>query len=95
MSWEIDVACTGNPRVGWTCFVTIRADEASSSEHEVRVAPPDLVRLAPAARDPSDLVQRSLAFLLEREPPSSILRSFEIADIGRYYPEFEATIRRS
>ena len=34
-------------------------------------------------------------FLLAREPKESILPSFEIPVIGRYFPEFEREIRRS
>ncbi len=93
MSRSVDVACTGNPRAGWTCFVAIR-DGATVSEHEVRVTHADLDRFDPAATDPTDLVERSFAFLLEREPPSSILRSFDLPVIGRYFPDYEATIRR-
>ncbi|MGZ8636765.1 MAG: hypothetical protein ACXWX2_07315 [Actinomycetota bacterium] len=35
------------------------------------------------------------AFLLEREPKESILANFEVATIGRYFPEFEERIRRA
>ena len=49
-------------------------------------------RLAPGADDPVDLVRRSFAFLLEREPKESILRSFDLPVIGRYFPDYERTI---
>ena len=44
------------------------------------------------ADDPVDLVRRSFAFLLEREPKESILRSFDLPVIGRYFPDYERTI---
>ena len=44
--------------------------------------------------DPTDLVERSFAFLLEREPRESILRSFDLSVIGRYFPDWERAIRR-
>ena len=53
----------------------------------------DLDRLAAGATDPTDLVRRSFAFLLEREPKEAILRSFDLPIIGRFFPEYEATIR--
>lgn len=93
MSWTVDVDCVGSARAGWTCFVAIRGGDGTTSEHEVRVRPEDLAALAPAATEPRALVERSFAFLLAREPPSSILRSFDLLTIGRYYPEYEATIR--
>lgn len=90
MTADIHVTCDQTD-VGWTCRVTVR-DRRSGSEHVVRVSPADLERLAPGATDPTDLVRRSFEFLLEREPKESILRSFELPVIGRYFPEYEATI---
>jgi len=42
----------------------------------------------------AELVRASFAFLLQREPPSSILRSFRLDVIERYFPEFPAELRR-
>lgn len=95
MTPTVDVQCSGDARRGWTCFAGIREDDRRISEHEVRVNPGDLERLAPGAVDPTDLVVRSIAFLLEREPPSSILRAFDLIVIGRFYPEYETTIRHA
>jgi hypothetical protein len=33
-----------------------------------------------------DLVEASFRYLLEREPNTSILRSFSLDEIGRYFP---------
>ncbi len=93
MSWTVDIQCTGDARLGWTCFVTVRGEAGRTSEFEVRVTHEHLDRLRPDDAEPTDLVRRSFAFLLEREPPSSILRTFELPTIGRYFPEYEATIR--
>ena len=59
----------------------------------VRVAAADLDRFTKGAADPSDLVKASFDFLLERESPRSILRSFDLLDIAHYFPEYEKTIR--
>jgi len=91
--WAVEVQCAGNRRVGWTCFAAIRQDGGVVSEHEIRVAPGDLARLAPWATDPTDLVERSVAFLLDREAPTSILRTFDLMVIGQFFPAYEATIR--
>jgi hypothetical protein len=88
---DIDVRCA--PGVGgWTCVVRL-ADAAGVGEHRVTVAAADLARLAPGATDPTDLVRRSFVFLLEREPRRSILGSFDLTVIGRYFPEWERVIR--
>ena len=87
----VDVRCTPAPG-GWSCVVTVGGG-GTSTTHEVAVRTGDLARLAPGAADPTDLVSRSFAFLLEREPKTSILRRFDLMVIGRYFPEYEAEIR--
>jgi hypothetical protein len=89
----IEVAALPQPGGDWLCRVIVR-DARSRSEHQVRVTQADLDRLAPDSADPTDLVRRSFVFLLEREPKEAILRAFDLAVIGRYFPEYEATIRR-
>jgi hypothetical protein len=89
---RIDVDCQTSAD-GWTCDIGV-VDDDSRSRHTVRVTREDLARLDPAAVDPSDLVRRSFAFLLRREPKESILASFDLPLIGRYFPEFETEIRR-
>ena len=69
-------------------------DGGSATSHRVSVAAADLDRLDPGAADPTDLVRRSFAFLLEREPKESILREFDLTVIGRYFPDWERRIRR-
>jgi len=89
-----DIEVTSRNRSdGWTCRVLVTDEDGSSSEHDVAVAPDDLARLAPGADDPVDLVRRSFVFLLAREPKGSILRSFDLPVIGRYFPEYEREIR--
>ena len=41
-----------------------------------------------------ELVRESFAFLLEREPPTSILRTFSLDVIGRYFPQYPTEIRK-
>jgi hypothetical protein len=89
----IDVRCDGSRAGGWTCVVTVGEGDRVLSSHRVRVSAADLDRLAPGAVEPTELVRASFAFLLEREPPGSILREFDLAVIGRYFPEYEAVIR--
>ena len=40
-----------------------------------------------------ELIEKSFAFLLERESNTSILRAFDLPLIQRYFPEYERTIR--
>ena len=79
---------------GWQCAVAIRDGDRLISTHDVGVAAADLARLAPGTAEPTALVEASFTFLLEREPPGSILRSFDLVEIGRYFPEYEVEIHR-
>ncbi len=42
---------------------------------------------------PEILIERSFEFLLERESNSSILQTFDLPIIGRYFPDYERTIQ--
>ena len=41
------------------------------------------------------LVKKSFEFLLEREPNTSILSSFDLTVINQYFPEYERVIQQS
>jgi len=89
---EMTVSCSPDAS-GWACVVHLRDPDGSSTRHRVSVSAGDLFSLDAGAPDPTELVRRSFAFLLEREPKESILRSFELGVIGRYFPDYEAQIR--
>ncbi len=92
MEWIIDVDCRPVAD-GWSCRVTV-TEHGASTNHDVSVSSEVLARLAPESPDPVDLVRRSFAFLLARERKESILGRFELPLIGRYFPEYERTIRQ-
>ena len=83
---KVQVECRRG-EAAWSCSVTVGDDPAATS-HEVTVAAVDLDRLAPGASEPTRLVRESFEFLLERERRESILRSFDLPLIGRYFPEY-------
>jgi hypothetical protein len=87
---SISVRCEGNVDEGWTCHVTLREGGIDISTHNVRVRAADLSRLDPGVTEPDQLVKASFAFLLEREAPGSILRSFDLTDIARYFPDYDS-----
>jgi hypothetical protein len=61
---------------------------AGRTEHRVTARPEVLARVAAEGEPPERTLGRAFDFLLEREPPESILRSFALEDIARYFPEF-------
>ena len=92
MSESTSVACSERGD-GWACNVTVGEDPAATT-HQVTVSRDVLARLRPDEVAPDDLVADSFAFLLSREPRESILRTFELSEIGRYFPEWEGEIAR-
>jgi hypothetical protein len=78
---------------GWRCAVTVE-EGGSRTEHVVTLDRATYERLCGGAAPPERLVRESFAFLLEREPKESILRQFDLPVMGRYFPEYEATIRQ-
>jgi hypothetical protein len=81
-------------RVG-ACEFLVRVEQ-DGSETSHRVSVPE--RLASGLElGPGDLeraVRESFAFLLEREPASSILRRFSLEEISHYFPEYPDELAR-
>lgn len=75
---------------GWTCSVAVEAG-GRRSEYVVTVSRADMERWGEGGeqREVEELVERSFDFLLEREPPSAILKRFELSVIPRYFPEYD------
>jgi hypothetical protein len=44
--------------------------------------------------DEQTIVRESMEFLLEREPPTSIMSEFSLDVIPRYFPEYDTELRR-
>jgi hypothetical protein len=80
----------------WRCAVAVE-QLGRHTEHSVTVGDADMDRWGGGAqkKDVEDLVTRSFEFLLEREPAESILRSFDLSVIPRYYPEYDSAFRRA
>ena len=73
--------------------VTVK-ERGSQTRHTVTVDKSDYGRLAGEKVSPGELVEASFRFLLEREPKESILRSFNLTVISRYFPEYEREIQQ-
>ena len=64
-----------------------------TTTHTVTVSPAYREKLTGGKVPAEQLVEKSFEFLLEREPNTGILRSFDLPTIQRYFPEYERTIR--
>jgi hypothetical protein len=62
--------------------------------HEVTVQADYALKLTAGRVSTAELVRKSFEFLLERESNTSILRSFDLSVIARYFPEYEKIITK-
>ena len=87
---EIEVQRTnrGDP---YAFEVTVK-EGGTETRHRVTLREADYERLSGGKASAEALVRASFRFLLEREPKESILRSFDLTVIGRYFPAYERQI---
>ncbi len=75
-----------------TYDVTITADDGQQTSHRVCVPPAILTDLGLSEAQEPVLVRASMAYLLEREPASSILPQFGLDEIARFFPNYPTEI---
>ena len=66
----------------------------TTTSHRVAVPDAALDELGLAGVERERVVRESFDFLLEREPATSIMPEFSLADIGRFFPEFREELPR-
>ena len=62
---------------------------STTTSHNVTVQPDYAQKFISGTISTVDLIHQSFEFLLAREPNTSILRSFDLSEIARYFPEYE------
>jgi hypothetical protein len=72
----------------------VTIEDRTTTTHTVTVATEYWQELTGGSIPPEKLVEKSFEFLLEREPNTSILRTFSLPVIQRYFADYETTIRR-
>lgn len=69
--------------------------DKTTTSHEVTVQVEYAFKLTAGKISNTALVKNSFEFLLAREPNTSILRSFDLSVIARYFPDYENTIKKT
>lgn len=70
----------------------VKVQGMSATTHIVSVRPDYAEKLAGDTIAMESLIRKSFEFLLARESNTSILRSFDLSVIARYFPEYEFEI---
>ena len=68
--------------------------KTSTSIHTVKVTDQSLTDLTDDIATKAQLLEFSFGFLLEREPNTSILSSFDINVISKYFSNYKDEVRR-
>jgi hypothetical protein len=69
-------------------FSVVVSEGGSQTQHKVTMDRAVAQQLSAGKTSPEGLVQAAFLFLLEREPKESILGSFDITLIAKYFPDF-------
>jgi hypothetical protein len=84
---KIEVKKKSENESGWVFDVQV-----DGVGYKVEVKKGDYEKLTGGEVTAEELVEKSLKFLLAREPKEAILKQFNIMDISRYFPEYESEI---
>lgn len=88
MSEMADMAELDIIPLGDRVYQVIVREDGSESRHEVTVTEEEARKYGGSDQSVEDLLRSSFEFLLERESKESILPSFRLSDIKKYFPEF-------
>ena len=86
---NVTIASTG-PRE----FKVEVRDAGQETSHRVTVPESLIEELELSEEDHERVVRESFDFLLEREPPSSIMSDFSLDVVSGYFPEYPDELRR-
>jgi hypothetical protein len=75
-------------------FDVVVREGTGETRHHVTMTKQTCDRLTEGRHTPQQCVEAAFRFLLDREPKESILRSFDVTVISRYFPEFERQLAR-
>jgi hypothetical protein len=73
-------------------FEVVVREGKGETHHQVTLGEADLQRFGGGGVEPAALIRESFRFLLERESKETILASFDLSVIARYFPEYPREI---
>jgi hypothetical protein len=68
-------------------------EDGTKTGHTVEISRSQYEGLTGGRVAPEELVEKSFAFSLEREPSESILRRFNLTKVSYHFPEYEKEVK--
>lgn len=90
---KIEIGTETEGTNNWSYEVRV-LDNGASHDYEVTLNWADYDLWSHGRIAPENVVQAAFEFLLQREPPSSILSKFDCSIIRRYFPEVDQELPR-
>jgi len=90
--WKIRINKEGEKINNWVYSVQVGTDSLTY-EYKVILDKAYYKEITDEKISPLLLIEHSFFFLLDQEPPSSILRDFNIKEIRSYFPEYEKAMQ--
>lgn len=78
---------------GWRIIVVLEEENEPDLEFNVEVDEDHYNDLTSLSIAPEDLVKRSFQYLLNREGKHEIMKSFNLRDISKFFPEYDDMVR--
>lgn len=72
----------------------VTVSNGEQTKHTVKLSKNYYEKLTSGSLSAEDLIRKSFDFLLARESKESILKTFDLQVISRYFPEYESEISR-
>lgn len=88
---DIKIKETKKTEAGWQ-FNVLLIENGEDLEFEVDLDKDYYQKLSKGKIPPQDLIKKSFRFLLDREGKESILYSFNLKVIQKYFPNYESEI---
>ena len=90
--WKIRINKEGETLESWKYSVEVGTDSLTY-EYKVELNKAYYKEVTNEKITPLLFIEHSFFFLLDQEPPSSILRDFNIKEIRSYFPEYEKAMQ--
>lgn len=78
---------------GWVFIIDLIEENQEDLEFRVELDEDYYNDLTNLSIEPEELIKRAFQFLLRREAKHTILKDFNLRQVGKYFPDFEGLVK--